>query len=210
MRPALTYFSALVSLGVTLGSGTARAEDAAPVDDGRSPDRGVAFAMAAGLALPAGDTSEVDIDNLLMVPLALGLDVRVRRWLELGASLEYAEGVPVSCKWVSCSGRAFRMGPFVRIRGSSVPAQPWLSVGFGYRLLFARRSSDDFGKNTDLGGPEWLRVEAGLDFARGPRFGPFLFASLGKYTSDVSNIHATPKGGAVAWAGVGVRVTFGP
>lgn len=211
MHRGLRGFATLASLALTLGSAQARAEGARvgdAVEEDRSSTRGAAFAMAAGVALPVGDTR--DVDNLLLVPLSVGLDVRLREWLELGAALEYAEGIPVSCDWVKCSGRAFRGGPFVRVRGARLPAQPWLSLGIGYRMLFVRRTSDDFTGDRELGGPEWLRLEGGLDFGRGPRFGPFLFASLGEYTNDLSNVHASVSGGAVAWAGVGVRATFGP
>lgn len=83
---------------------------------------------------------------------------------------------------VSCAGRAFSVGPFVRYHLSQgLRFNPWLALGAGFRQLSFKDSGD---RRRTFSGVEWLHFELGGDFyaLSGLAFGPYGSLGLSSYS----------------------------
>jgi hypothetical protein len=218
-----TLVAALLAAGL--------AAPAAAGEPSDSTDPAVAFTLGArvSIALPMGSvstdpgTGSLSIDDLVALSIPLQLDAGVtlfRRWL-VGAYVQYGWNVLQvgQCKvGESCSLTGLRVGvqALFSLRGQG--DTPWAGIGTGYEWLFTRYSRAGVTTTLDVGGWEFLNLQAGYDVVVSPdwKVGPWISGSVGefsraslKYDGRTSN-QDIPNKAVHGWLQLGVKGSFGP
>jgi hypothetical protein len=223
---------------VGLSSGLALLGTASPASAG-----GFELGARLGYGIPRG---RIDGDARLsrrvsgMVPLQLDLGYRGSPAFSIGGYVMYGVGfvseyVSRGCHGYddrpgfrgSCTAHDVRLG--VQVQYHFLPKKeldPWLGAGLGYEWLTraTEQSFDGVGTETSITvkGFELINLQGGLDFkvAPGLALGPFLFFSIGRYTSLSGSCSGntcddfTPRGDDPGddathyWLLLGVRSTF--
>lgn len=113
-----------------------------------------------------------------------------------------------------CSDHDWELGLFANI--NFVPDRmlnPWIGFGFGYEIEAWSFKSPTFSNDGTLTGPQYLKLQGGLDFkvANGMSIGPYASYSLGVYTSRSSTVGGDEDLpiGVHEWAGIGIRGSYG-
>jgi hypothetical protein len=194
-----------------------------------------------GMLFPFGSATGAPRDSLSgrygwqWMPLEIGLGAKLIDELYIGPYINFGVGNEGSDQKterrcdagtdaiddVSCSSFSARMG--IEVRYTFTPADPfsgWLGYGFGYSV--ASESISDVGRYSETStarGLELARLTGGLDFRlkRGFGLGPYAMASIGRYTSqrtEINNIETSTRDIARpdvhVWLAVGLRMVIFP
>lgn len=203
-------------------------------------DPGFEGGLRSGFGLPLGSAARGRSQRAISpwrVPLWLDLNYRFRPSLAVGAYAQLLLGPSGDSCEGSCNWESTRLGAQLQwsVR-SGATHRTWVGLALGYEWV-ARR--DNFvlagSSNADapaapsaiavraqerLSGPEAI-LQGGWDYAPGGALsvGPYLAASLGRYSSDsfvCTPSDACPTGGEATgdtvhgWISIGLRATYFP
>jgi len=198
------------------------------------------FVPATAVLLPFGSATGAANDPLSgryawqWMPLEIGLGAKLIDELYLGAYLNFGYGLEGSdlhtesvCDRgndvvddVSCSAVSVRLG--LEARYTFTPAERMSGwIGYGAGFTSGSQTISDAGHYTETStaqGIELARLTGGLDFRakRGFGLGPFVMASIGRYTQQRTSINnvttssSIPDPAVHTWVSVGLRMVIFP
>jgi hypothetical protein len=191
----------------------------------------VAFTLGArvSIAFPMGSVSSdpttgpLLIDELVTLSIPLQLDAGVtlfRRWF-VGAYLQYGWNVLQvgQCKvGDSCKLTGLRVGLQGLFSLHEQGDTPWVGVGTGYEWLFTQYSGPGYATTLDVGGWEFVNLQAGYDVVVAPgwKVGPWISGSVGEFSrasrkdSGQNTDQNIPNKAVHGWLQLGVKGSFGP
>jgi hypothetical protein len=171
------------------------------------------FSPLMGISFPFGDASNGRGDTLSAryawqwTPLDIGLGAKIIDELYLGAYLDVGVGAEGSdsrtegrCEAgdgveddVSCSATSVHAG--IEVHYSFTPADSGTGwIGYGIGMTSGSQTISDAGQYSETStsrGIDFARLSGGYNFraSRGFGLGPFVVASIGKYTHQRTEIH---------------------
>jgi len=218
-----TVVAALLAVGLAAPAGAG--ELAEPSDPP------VAFTLGArvSVALPMGSVSSdpttgpLLIDELVTLSIPLQLDAGVtlfHRWF-VGAYVQYGWSVLQvgQCKkGDACKLTGLRVGVQALFSLHDRGDTPWAGVGTGYEWLFTRYSRTGVTTTLDVGGWEFVNLQAGYDVVVSPgwKVGPWISGSVGEFSrasrkdSGQATDQDIPNKAVHGWLQMGVKGSFGP
>jgi len=179
-------------------------------------------------ALPMGSVSSdpengpLLIDELVALSIPVQLDAGVTlsgRW-SVGAYVQYGWNVLQvgQCKkGESCSLTGLRAGVQALFSLHDRGDTPWVGVGTGYEWLFTRYIIAGVTTTLDVGGWEFVNLQAGYDVVVSPgwKVGPWISGSVGEFSRASLRYDGQTTDGNIpnkavhGWLQIGVKVTFG-
>ena len=193
--------------------------------ENETASNGFEVAFRSGVLIPAGDAAQdatLSDGYGVQFPLWIDLGYRLDR-LFVGAYGQYAFGLlgsQLTCQsGTSCSEYALRVGLELQYHLlGRVRVDPWLGLGAGYEWDSVHASNSSESATVTLQGWEFLRLEAGVDFAVADslRLGPFVGFSMGQFdhgsvsgtTGDTSQ--SIDQKALHFWICVGLKLTWVP
>lgn len=189
-------------------------------------DAGLDLGFRTGFGLPLGkvdDDESRDINYAVpgQIPIWIDLGYRFKTHFVVGAYFQYGFLLTAHCdSGASCSGSDIRTGAEFQYRiQPDASADPWLGAGVGYEWFNVFESFGGQDLSIQARGFEFLRLEAGLDFAAAEEFGlgPFLSLSLAEFSDASADIPGLGSGSASIphtslhdWLMIGVRGVYDP
>ena len=182
----------------------------------------VSAALPMGSVLSDPGSSPLLIDELVALSIPLQLDAGATlagRWF-VGAYVQYGWNVLQvgQCKvGQSCSLTGLRVGVqalfSLRDRGDT----PWVGVGTGYEWLFTRYITAGVTNTLDVGGWEFVSLQAGYDVVVSPgwKVGPWISGSVAEFSRVSLKYDGQTTDGNIpnkavhGWLQLGVKGTFG-
>jgi hypothetical protein len=212
-----------------LAAGLAAPASAGEPSDPAGPSVSFALGARISIALPMGGvstdpgTGPLFIDDLVALSIPLQVDAGVtlfRRWF-VGAYLQYGWNVLQigQCqKGDSCSLTGLRVGAQALFSLHDQGDTPWAGVGTGYEWLFTRYSGPGYATALDVGGWEFVNLQAGYDVVVSPgwKVGPWISGSVGEFSraslkdSGQTSNENIPNKAVHGWLQLGVKGSFGP
>jgi hypothetical protein len=168
-------------------------------------------------------TGPLLIDELVTLSIPLQLDAGVtllRRWF-VGAYVQYGWNVlqvGQCAKGDSCNLTGLRVGVQGLFSLREEGDTPWVGVGTGYEWLFTQYSGPGYTTTLDVGGWEFVNLQAGYDVVVSPgwKVGPWISGSVGEFSRASLGLHGgapdqdIPNKAVHGWLQLGVKGTFGP
>jgi len=218
-----TLVTALLAAG--LAAPAAAGEPAEPAE----PAVAITLGARVSAAFPMGSVSSdpengpLLIDELVALSIPLQLDAGVtlfRRWF-VGAYVQYGWNVLQvgQCKvGESCSLTGLRVGVQALFSLHGQGDTPWAGIGTGYEWLFTRYSRTGVTTTLDVGGWEFVNLQAGYDVVVSPgwKVGPWISGSVGEFSrasrkdSGQTTDQDIPNKAVHGWLQMGVKGSFGP
>jgi len=176
----------------------------AVAEEGARRKSGIFLAGSAAWSVPTGKVGDInnsghspDLSNRIdgLFPFVLEMGYRVIPHLSVSATFQYAFALLDRCS--DCSGHDLSAGANVAWHFTPLGAHSgWAAVGLGYERLSIRNHSaamrglPGVDLQSSLSGIQFLNLRVGVDIAASPRIwmGPFVGASLGRYSSASGNV----------------------